>query len=451
MSQGKPLPWIHRIIYTSKERGDERSRLLQVANNLVLHLHPTAVPAPALSFTYTWGLGGISATLAFMLAITGLMLMFRYDARVDYAYASIQELETQVAFGSLVRGVHHWSANLLVVTTFLHLVRVFLTGSFKGGRAMNWWIGLGLLLLVLASNFTGYLLPWDQLAYWAVTVSTSLLAYLPAIGQSISKFLLAGPQVGQSALSNFYAIHVVVLPTLMVGITAYHFWKVRKNGGISQPARRKNKRVERLTTIPNLVERELVVIITAVVLWSMFVSAPLGEIANAKYSPNPAKAAWYFLGLQELLLHMHPLAAILLVSIVLLGLALLPNWDRREADIGVYFRSVIGRQAAIIGAFLGLVLIPLLVIANEYWIDLSAMLPNWPILLSNGLIPLVFCLLGLAANYVCMRLLVSHEGQRANHSEALVGLFAFIFVSLIVLTIIGNLFRGANMALVLSL
>ncbi len=248
------VSWKERLLYTRPD--DDRSRMRAVANNLILHLHPTKVPASALRFTYTWGLGGISALLLAILITTGVLLIFRYDASVERAYTSIQFLETQVAFGSLLRAVHHWAGNLLLITAFLHMVRVFYTGSFKGGRATNWLVGLVLLLIVVAFNFTGYLLPWDQLAYWAITVGTSLLGYIPFIGGALSQFLLGGPEVGQGTLRNFYAIHVAVLPALVLFVVSYHFWRVRKDGGISQPRRRPGERVERLTTIPHLVQVE---------------------------------------------------------------------------------------------------------------------------------------------------------------------------------------------------
>ena len=284
MAQDNPTTWI-----------DSRSQLQLVANNIILHLHPARMPAAALRFTYTWGLGGMSATLALMLMVTGVLLMFRYEATVDRAYTSIQVLESEVAFGSLFRAVHHWSANLLLITTCLHLARVFLTGGFKQGRTANWLIGIGLLLLVVAANFTGYLLPWDQLAYWAITVSTSLIAYLPLIGSKLSSFILAGPEVGQVALSNFYAVHVAVLPVLLGLMSSYHFWKIRKNGGISQPPTTDSSRSERVTKIPRLVRKEFAVdtaLIPAIVIWSMMVPAPLAGLANPPVSPNPAKAAW---------------------------------------------------------------------------------------------------------------------------------------------------------------
>ena len=430
-----------------RARADDRRNMRAVLNNVILHLHPARVPADAIRFTYTWGLGGISVVLGLMLGLTGVLLMFRYEPSVERAYMSIQVLETEVMFGSLVRAVHHWSANLLVVTTFLHLARVFFTGGYKKGRATNWLIGVLLLVLVLAFNFTGYLLPWDQVAYWAITVSTSLIGYIPRLGSAFSDFVLGGPKVGQGALKNFYALHVAVLPVMLVMTASYHFWRVRKDGGISQPEQPEGQRPERVTTLPHLVRKEfaaLAVVLAVVVLWGMLMPAPLKELADPARSPNPAKAAWYFLGLQELLLHMNTLAAMALVAIVLALMLLLPRWDRQDEDIGIYFRSRAGRKAALAGALLGLDLVPLMVIADEYWIDLPALLPaTWPDDISSGLLPLLLTLAGLVVVYW-----IARRVSRGNRSEALVGLFGFLLVSLVVLTIIGVFFRGPNMALV---
>ncbi len=451
MSDTSSEAWKNTLPRTAKSA--DRNRMRAVANNLILHLHPTKVPAPALRWSYTWGLGGISALLAMLLAVTGVLLSFRYDASIERAYTSIQYLETQVFFGSLIRAIHHWSANLLIVTVFLHLLRVFFTGGFKKGRATNWIVGVILLLLVVAFNFTGYLLPWDQLAFWAITVGTSLLAYVPLVGTTVSHFLLAGPEVGQGALRNFYAIHVAVLPAVLVLLMSYHFWKVRKDGGISQPDAppaedgQKQPPVVRLTTIPHLVRRELaaaIVVIAALVLWAMLVPAPLEALANPAHPPNPAKAAWYFMGLQELLLHMHPLAAVFFPGVMLLAIMAIPYLDKRPAGIGRYFRSTVGALTALSGAFFALALVPLLIIVDEYWLDLPALLPAWPTVLSNGLIPLLLTLIGLVIMYAIMRL-----GAKANHSESLAGLFTFVVVGFIVLTLFGIFFRGPNMALVI--
>ena len=433
-----------RIFYSPKR--DDVGYMRTVVNNAILHLHPVSVPVPALRFSYTWGLGGISVFLGLLLGITGVLLMFRYDASIERAYISVQELEATVIFGSLIRGVHHWSANLLVVTTFLHLLRVFFTGGYKKGRTMNWFVGVALLLIVLAFNFSGTLLPWDQLAYWASTVGTSLLGYIPVIGNPLSRFILGGPVLGQGTLRNFYAIHVAALPILMAIMISYHFWKIRKNGGISQ-SEKDQARGEKVTTIPHLVQRELAaaaIILTVVLIWAMFTPAPLQSLADPGASPNPAKAAWFFVGLQELLLHMHPSAAIGLVGIILAFIFLIPIIDRSGQDIGIYFRSNKGRWIAFFAAFLSLDLVIALVVIDEYRLDLASMLPDLPLAISYGLIPMAIGLVSLLVFYGLSRLLF-----KANHSEALMGVFTFIVIALVVLTIIGVFFRGPNMVLAL--
>jgi quinol-cytochrome oxidoreductase complex cytochrome b subunit len=446
----KPLR--ERILPKVEPATELPTRENHVRNNLILHLHPSRVPARALRFSYTWGLGGISVVLVVLLGLTGLLLMFRYDPRVEYAYVSIQQLETEVMFGSFIRAVHHWSANFLVITTFLHLVRVFLTGSYKQGRGVNWIIGLVLFVIVLAGNFTGYLLPWDQLSYWAITVSTSLMAYIPLLGTAVRNFFLGGPQVGQAALSNFYALHVVFMPALMLGFLAYHLWKVRKNGGISQALLKEDEKPEFKATNPHLVNIELaagLVVLVFVGLWAMFNPAPLGSIANPLVSPNPAKAAWYFLGLQELLLHMHPLSAMILIGLVGGALVVTPLVDRSDRDIGIYFRTAIGRRAAVFGALLALYLVPIAVILDEFWYDLPAWLPNVHTNVTVGVIPFVITLLVFVGVYYLLRSGWLFKNEKTNHSETMVGIFAFMMTGLILLTIVGIHFRGQNMALVL--
>ena len=186
------------------------------------------------------------------------------------------------------------------------------------------------------------------------------------------------------------------------------------------------------------------IVVTILLLLAMFTPAPLEALANPNHPPNPAKAAWYFMGLQELLLHMHPLAAMLLPGIMLIAMAAIPYWDKQENNIGVYFRSQVGKTTAAAGALLGLIIVPLLVLVDELWLDLPALLPAWPTLISNGLIPLLLSLLALYVIYIWFRVLL-----KANQSEALVGLFSFIVTGFILLTLVGVYFRGANMALVL--
>ena len=281
------------------QRELDQGRMRSVANNVILHLHPTRVAAPALRFSYTWGLGGISALLSTVLIVTGVLLMFRYEPTVERAYNSLQSLETTVAFGSLLRALHHWSANLLVVTLFLHLLRVFFTGGFKKGRGLNWTVGLILFILVLASNFTGYLLPWDQLAYWAVTVGTSLLAYIPAVGAELGRLALGGSEVGQRTLDNFFALHVAVLPLSLMGLLLYHFWRIRKDGGISQPPPEEGKRTRFVTTIPHLVQREAAAAAAVLADRSGLVDAvprPAGAAGQPQPIPQSGKGGLVFPG-----------------------------------------------------------------------------------------------------------------------------------------------------------
>lgn len=426
------------------ERVEDRQRMRLVASNVILHLHPSRVPAGALRFTYTWGLGGISALLCLMLVGSGILLMFRYEPTIARAYLSVQTIETSVPFGTLVRAIHHWSANLLVITAFLHLIRVFLTGGYKRGRRVNWVVGIVFFILILIFNFTGYLLPWDQLSYWAITVSMSLVASVPVAGQYLNQLLLGGPEVGQGALSNFYALHVAVLPVLLFLTASYHFWKVRRDGGISQPVQQ-GKVVERVTTIPHLVQIEfaaVTVVSVVLITYAMWRPAPLGLLANPLESPNPAKAAWYFMGLQELLLHMHTLAFLVLMGVLFLAILLLPWWDGDD-KIGVYFRSRAGRRASLIGALLAVNLVPLLVVADEYWVNLPEQFPQWPLVVSSGLLPLLLTLSGLAAVYLIVR-----HALGAKRSEGMVGLFCFLATSVIILTLIGTFCRGPNMVLI---
>jgi quinol-cytochrome oxidoreductase complex cytochrome b subunit len=336
-----------------------------------------------------------------------------------------------------------------VLSAALHLLRVFFTGSFRPPRAFNWLLGLALLLLAIVANFTGYLLPWDQLAYWAVTVATSLLAYIPLIGPAISRILLGGPEVGAATLLNFYSLHIGFIPASILGLMSFHFWRVRKDGDLSlprQPGEPVNVKSERVTTIPFLVRRELAFALVWLALlfaWSMWVPAPLEDIANPQVSPNPAKAAWYFMGLQELLLHFHPLVgAVVIPGAGLIGLALLPFIDYKPDTVGIYFRTRRGRHLAVLAAGLALLLTPTWVALDAYVVRWTDWFPAWPTLITAGLLPLAAVALGL---------LVLDElfarGLRANVEERILALTVFLVVAFIILTLIGIFFRGPGMEL----
>jgi quinol-cytochrome oxidoreductase complex cytochrome b subunit len=212
-----------------------RNRSYVVMNNVLYHLHPVKVKRHGVKLSYTLCLGGLSFFLFILLTITGIFLMFYYTPSADTAYADIEALSTNVAFGSLVRNMHRWGAHLMVLSVFLHMSRVFYHGAYKPPREFNWVVGVILLLLTLLLSFSGYLLPWDQLALWAVTVGTNMAGFVPVVGNEVKFALLAGVEVSGATLLRFYVLHVLAFPFILVIFLAVHFWRVRKDGGISGP------------------------------------------------------------------------------------------------------------------------------------------------------------------------------------------------------------------------
>lgn len=194
----------------------EREGYRRFFNSLILHFRPRTVPERTLRFTLTWGFGGTAVVLVLMLIGTGFLLKFVCQPSTDKAYESILRLHNEVLFGQLIRNLHHWSANLLIIVAFLHFLRVYFTGAFQSPRQFNWVIGLGLFFTVLLSNFTGYLLPWDNLAFWAITISMGVLEYIPVGGIWLQRLIQGGPEVGPATLSIFYAIHTAILPAAFI-------------------------------------------------------------------------------------------------------------------------------------------------------------------------------------------------------------------------------------------
>jgi quinol-cytochrome oxidoreductase complex cytochrome b subunit len=363
-----------------------RGRALQSFSNFFLHLYPVKIPARVLRIRYSFRLGFIVTVLFGILVLTGVYLMFFYTPAVGSAYGDMQRLRTGVGFGQLVRNVHRWSAHLMVLAVFLHMVRTFFAGAYKKPREFNWVLGVMLLVLTLGLSFTGYLLPWDQLSYWAVTVGTNLVQYVPFLGHGLQTLLIGGEQIGQATLLRFYALHVAVLPLTLVLVICVHIWRVRKDGfaverspvgtarhGESEgtfaeeatalpapsvpataPANLYGGRIRVLGVVdrqsvtaeeravddtvftwPHLLVRHMVVALgvaaTTLALGVAFV-APLRGLANPNLTPEPAKAPWYFAGLQELLSHFDPLVAGLLVPAgAVLALVLLPYIDRNPS------------------------------------------------------------------------------------------------------------------------
>lgn len=241
---------IWKSIFRHKLDETPRNRVLAVLTNVFLHLHPTRINRDAIRYAYTWGMGGITFFLFIVLTVTGILLMFYYHPSKEQAFRDILYLEHDVPFGSLLRNMHRWAAHAMIITVWLHMLRVFLTGSYKKPREFNWCVGVILLVLTMLLSFTGYLLPDDQLGFWAVTVGTNMARATPLIGHEgpfgpelgitayndVRFALLGGSIVDANALLRAYVWHCVGIPVVISVFMIVHFWRVRKDGGISGPA-----------------------------------------------------------------------------------------------------------------------------------------------------------------------------------------------------------------------
>lgn len=378
---------------SDKEAGDA------IVKNLLLHWFPNKISKKSLSWNYSFYLGTISFVLFMILVLTGVVLMFLYVPSVERAYGSVKDLEYVVSFGWLLRGLHRICAHLMVAIVFLHMVRVFLTGGYKNGsavgsnRPLNWIIGVALLLLTLLLSFTGYLLPWDQLAFWAITVGTNIASAAPLVGKWIRFFLLGGSEIDQNALIRFYVLHVFFLPMVVLFLFSWHMWRVRKDGGLAvvdhevleqraekvAPVKSKtysllgitqgstvhvqntmvDEEKDSIPSTPNLTRRiwlvTLLTFVISVVLTIVF-RAPLETAANPSVTPNPAKAPWYFLWLQEIVTDTTLKLGSFTINGALIGGILLPGvlvllavwWPYRDKSgidaVGVWFAPERKRQ-----------------------------------------------------------------------------------------------------------
>ena len=233
---------------------DRRNRIVVVLTNFFLHLHPVSLRKSGLELKFTWCMGGVTFFLFLVETFTGVLLMFYYRPTLEHAYNDMLNLRDVTTLG-IMRELHRWGGHAMVITIWLHMFRVFLTGSYKPPREFNWVIGVILLVLTLLLSFTGYLLPWDQLAIWAITVGTNMARATPFLGaegpgsallvigdvplihsgSDARYLLLAGRNVGEGALLRFYVLHCVALPLVAAILMAIHFWRIRKDGNISGP------------------------------------------------------------------------------------------------------------------------------------------------------------------------------------------------------------------------
>lgn len=283
----------------------------------------------------TLGLGIVCLTCLLVLASSGLTLLLYYVPFQAAAYERILHIVTTLRYGQLLRNLHFLAANVLVVAGILHLARVFLTGSYRG-RWLNWTYGLLLLALIFFSNYTGYLLPWDQTSYWAIKVGSSLAAYFPWIGPSLKIFLLGGEDIGHETLIRSFGLHVAVLPFLWLLLASLHLWRIRKDGGLAAP----EEETMRIPSSPWLFRAELTAglfTLSFLLALSLFIDAPLAGRADPLHPPNPAKAPWYFVGIQEMVSYSATWGGIIVPALIALFLLLAPWLDPSKKSAGKWF------------------------------------------------------------------------------------------------------------------
>jgi quinol-cytochrome oxidoreductase complex cytochrome b subunit len=418
-------PGVHSRRWWSYRPKSDRESGDAIVSNFLLHWFPAKVTKASLDWNYSFWLGAVSAALFLLLVLSGFPLLFLYIPSVERAYASVKDVEYVVAFGSWIRSVHRFSAHFMVAAVFLHLVRVFLTGAYKNGvgrgqrREWNWVLGVGLLLLTLFLSFTGYLLPWDQLAFWAVTVGTNIASSVPLVGPTIRELLIGGRTIDQPTLIRFYALHVFVLPALLGLLFVYHVWRIRKDGGLARADRDAllEKKAEQpagssktytllgiargtaptiktlsleapdrtVNAVPDLTRRAAIVVlatIAVVSILSALVRSPLEEAANPLITPNPAKAPWYFLWLQEIVtdttIHLGSftvngafLGGVLLPGLLISVMTLWPWLDRSSGtSAGVWFPASRRTQNLVFIAIVILILVFTLIgvfFRGPYW------------------------------------------------------------------------------------
>lgn len=317
--------------------------------NFFLHLHPPKLPKREGSFFYTFGLGGISLFLILVLGATGILEVFYYIPSEAEANYSLQVITYLIPYGNLIRGLHYWAGQLLIGTTVLHMLRVVLTGSYKSQRRFNWLLGMALLLMVLFFNFTGYGLRWDEDISWALLVGTNLLKSIPWVGEGIYRLVVGGSSIAGQTIVRFYGWHVYGLTLVAVVFVFWHVFRVRRDGGISSMKEAKPKAK---ITREKLHEKEIiamfVVSILLVGLALLFPPSLQGPL-DFNNIPEDAIAPWFFIWVQQLLNSGDALLMGVGIPVGLLVLiTVLPYLlDRSKTGVGKWFNRE-GRFAQIV-------------------------------------------------------------------------------------------------------
>jgi cytochrome b-561 len=402
-----------------------------------------------LGFRHTWYLGALTLGTFTIQVGTGLLLMLYYHPSIPQAYADMKDLEFVVSSGLLLRSLHRWSAHAMVFLVFVHMAKVFYRGAFRSPRELNWVVGACLLILALLQSYTGYLLPWDQLSYWGTTVGSNIISSIPFVGPKLRFWLLAGHTVNANALLRFYVLHTMILPLTAILFITVHLWRLHKDGGMydldaqghpmghgfrSRESGHQTPPIEGEKTLSygDLLFREIIAIeALAVILFSMGLiwAAPLEQLANPLHTPNPAKAPWYFTGLQELLHYFPPfVAGIILPGIIVSGLIFIPFFPSvnslRTQDAIQWIRRSRGRLLT--AGTVALALVVLLIHIHA-----------WDALLPAFLIAILLSLATPSARQPGNKL-----GAWLSEKPVSFWIMTLFLLEAVVLTTVGTFFRG---------
>ena len=482
---------VFETMFRSGKPNTDRARSSFVFGNVFLHLHTVRTHRWSLRWSTTWGLGILCMASFLITVVTGVLLMFYYKPYPDVAYQSIKDIHFVVPTGQFIRNIHRWAANLMVVGVILHMARVFFTASYRAPREFNWLIGMGLFVVTLGLSFTGYLLPWDQLAYWAITIGANIAQSPREITDALNltdkmdvgglqrQLLLGSDVVGEEALIRFYLLHVMILPLALVSLIAVHFWRIRKDGGLAKPddadqrlgpppgdtypvftqAPQKTYQLAAVVkgktpavgdgpentvpSMPHLFYAELGVFMLTILIClglSLWMDAPLKELANPNVPENPAKAPWYFLGLQECVSFSAFMGGVGIPSLVIIGLGLIPYLDREKKGTGVWFGGPGGGRLVAWSTVFGLASVLAIEAFAIRFGWLREWYPNIPQLVITFINPGTV----LAAVYAVYSLVIvkKHNSVRAGA----LALFTCFLCGFVVLTIVGTHFRGPNWA-----
>lgn len=400
-----------------------------------------------LAFGQTWYLGALTLGTFTIQVGTGLLLMLYYHPSIPQGYADMKDLEFVVSSGAMLRSLHRWSAHAMVFLAFAHMAKVFYRRAYRSPRELNWVVGVAMLLLTLLLSYTGYLLPWDQLSYWGTTVGASIISAVPGLGAQLRYYLLGGHTVNANALLRFYVLHTMIFPLGVIALICLHLWRLHKDGGMYEPDEQgkpilpqhipaevdlfQGVESERTLSYRELLFREIIGIeALAVVLFSMALiwKAPLDEIANPLHTPNPAKAPWYFTGLQELL-HYFPrvVAGIILPALIVSGLFIIPfvPWFEGVTSSDAY-RWVRGKSVRTFTIVVVLIALSAVLIRLHAW---DAVIPLW------GVLSLVW-VSGGAGN-----LRSGWRGWISSRSLSF-WIMTLFLMEAVILTSVGTFFRG---------